>query len=62
MQSKNAYVIMPLGKRNDKSMWDKKMKALGGATPWAFFLFNYSGQETTRLVLPYLLPSSHLQT
>lgn len=39
----------------------KRMKALGGATPWAFFLFNYSGQETTRLVLPYLLPSSHLQ-
>ena len=24
LQSKNAYVIMPLGKRNDKSMWDKK--------------------------------------
>jgi len=40
---------------------EKRMKALGVAAPWAFFLFDYGGQVTTRLELPYLLPSSHLQ-
>lgn len=58
---RSAYAIMPVGKRKNKSGKDKRMKALGVAAPWAFFLFDYGGQVTTRLELSYLLSSSHLQ-
>ena len=40
----------------------KKSEALSTANTGGFFLFDYSRQETTRLVLSYLPPSSHLQT
>ena len=33
---------------------------LSTANTEGFFLFFYGGQETTRLVLPYLSPSNHL--
>ena len=58
--SKFAYAIIAVGKRDCKSMWTKKSEALSTANTGGFFLFIYSGQETTRLVLPYLSPSNHL--
>ena len=46
---------MPVG---EKKWWvhvDKKSEALSTANTGGFFLFIYSRQETTRLVLPLLV-------
>ncbi len=45
-----AYAIMPVGKRDCKSMWTKN-EALSTANTEGFFLFIYSRQETTRACL-----------
>ena len=62
MQRKIAYDIMPVGEKKWRVHVDKKNEALSTANTGGFFLFDYSRQETTRLVLSYLPPSSHLQT
>lgn len=58
--SRFAYAIMPLGKRENTSMRTKKSEAPSTGNTEGFFLFIYSRQETTRLVLSYLSPSNHL--
>lgn len=57
-----AYAIIAVGKRENKSMRTKKNEALSTANTEGFFLLFIVDRKTTRLELPYLSPSSHLQT
>ena len=59
---RNAYAIIAVGEKKWRVHVDKKSEALSSANTGGFFLFIYSGQATTRLVLPHLSPSNHLQT